>query len=58
MGSKAQKEKESGGKLPNSFGRAVPSEATWRVKKYDIPMDSGLSHSNLDMGQNFRFSIN
>ena len=49
MGSKAQKEKESGGKLPNSFGRAVPSEATWRVKKYDIPMDSGLSHSNLDI---------
>ena len=58
MGSEDQKEKELRGKLSNSSGRAVPSEATWRVKKYDIPMDSGLSHSNLDMGQNFRFSIN
>ena len=49
MGSEAQKEKESGGKVPNSSGRAVPREATWRVKKPDIPRDSGFSHSNADM---------
>ena len=53
MGSEAQKEKESGGKLPNSSGRAVPREATWRVKKPDIPRDSGFSHSNADMVRNF-----
>ena len=27
------KKERNGGKLPNSSGRAVPSEATWRVKK-------------------------
>jgi hypothetical protein len=57
MGSETQKEKESGGKLPNSSGRAVPREATWRVKKPDIPRDSGFSHSNADMVRNFRFSL-
>ena len=56
MGSEAKKERNRE-KLPNSSGRAVPREATWRVKKPDIPRDSGLSHSNADMVRNFRFSL-